>query len=622
MKWNVSFGLLFVLVCVIGLVCAARPAVAATTERVSVASDGTEGNGISEKPSISADGLFVAFYSVVSNLVAGDTNGYDDIFVHERQTEQTTRVSVASDGTQGNHNSAHPAISADGRFVAFDSGASNLVPDDTNGERDIFVHDRQTGETTRVSIASDGTEGTDSSWRPSASADGRFVAFYSYASNLVAGDTNGYADIFVHDRQTGETTRVSVASGGDEGNGSSENRSISADGLFVAFDSYSSNLVAGDTNGERDVFVHDRQTGQTTRVSVASDGAQGNSYSYCPSISADGLFVAFQSDASNLVPGDTNTAADIFVHDRDTGDTTRVSVAAGGDEGNNSSGYPSISGDGRFMAFYSSASNLVAGDTNGERDVFVHDRQTGQTTRVSVASGGDGGNGMSGNPSVSADGAFVAFESMANNLVPGDTNAGQDIFVHERGLILTVTTSGSGTGTVDLSPRGGVYEEDTTVTLTAHPSPDSVFDDWDGDLSGSLNPETILMDGHKTVVACFIRPVLTVISAPIDALSITGGKPGTTDYTANCDDQEVVSLIAPPTACVNGKVGNFDRWYVDNVPQPKDQLTVQVTLDANHTALAQYDWRLPGDVTGDCIVNVLDMIFVRNHARTSCPECE
>jgi Tol biopolymer transport system component len=358
----------------------------------------------------------VAFHSFASNLVGGDTNGRADVFVHDRQTGQTTRVSVASDGSQGNVESYDPFISADGRYVAFHSDATNLVGGDTNGDRDVFVHDRQTAQTTRVSVASDGSQGNSHSRYPSISADGRYVAFHSDATNLVGGDTNGHGDVFVHDRQTGQTTRVSVASDGSQGNSYSRNSSISADGRYVAFHSFARNLVGGDTNGRGDVFVHDRQTAQTTRVSVASDGSQGNDYSFWASISADGRYVAFQSLASNLVGGDTNGRYDVFVHDRQTGQTTRVSVASDGSEGYNSSDHPFISADGRYVAFHSDAGNLVGGDTNGDRDVFVHDRQTAQTTRVSVASDGSQGNDWSWEPSISADGRYVAFHSFASNL--------------------------------------------------------------------------------------------------------------------------------------------------------------------------------------------------------------
>ncbi len=267
--------------------------------------------------------------------------------------------------------------------------------------------------TTRVSVDSGGTQGnSDSGFFSSVSADGRFVAFYSDASNLAAGDTNGYRDVFVRDCQSGTTERISIDSGGSQGNNGSQTSSISADGTFVAFWSLSSNLVAGDTNGYPDVFVRDRQSGTTERVSVDSAGAQGNNGSQYSSISADGRFVAFWSLSSNLVAGDTNGSADIFVRDRQSGTTDRVSVDSGGAQGNGSCGFAlSISADGRFVAFWSYATNLVAGDTNGYPDVFVHDRQSGTSERVSVDSGGAQGNSSSGNNaiSISADGRFVAF---------------------------------------------------------------------------------------------------------------------------------------------------------------------------------------------------------------------
>jgi Tol biopolymer transport system component len=421
------------------------------TTRVSVASDGTQSNHDSYNPSISADGRFVAFESEATNLVSGDTNNFRDIFVHDRQTGQTTRVSVASDGTQSNQHSYNPSISADGRYVAFESEATNLVSGDTNNHRDIFVHDRQTGQTTRVSVASDGTQANDFSSNPSISADGRYVAFMSWASNLVGGDTEPpilpsttslpdnpaskvtgvVHNVFVHDRQTGATTLVSVAIDGSEGSGHSEEVSISADGRYVAFMSWASNLVNGDTNNLPDIFVRDLQTNQTTRVSVASDGTQANNFSFEPSISADGRYVAFMSWADNLVSGDTNGDWDIFVHDRQTGATTRVSVATGGGQAVGRSHNPSISADGRYVAFASSASNLVSGDTNNHPDIFVHDRQTGVTTRVSVASDGTQTYAFSFDPSISADGRYVAFGSEADNLVSGDTNGRYDIFVRE-----------------------------------------------------------------------------------------------------------------------------------------------------------------------------------------------
>jgi Tol biopolymer transport system component len=418
----------------------ASAATGATT-RVSVASGGTQANNISHASAISADGRYVAFQSLASNLVAGDTNGVRDVFVHDQVTGVTTRISVASGGTQANGESGASgvpyvttAISADGRYVAFQSLASNLVAGDTNGVQDVFVHDRVTGDTTRVSVDSSGTQATGVSWSSAISADGRYVAFYSPASNLVAGDTNGMSDVFVHDRVTGDTTRVSVASSGTQADDYSGSPAISADGRYVAFASSASNLVAGGDTAllSQDIFIHDRVSGATTRVSVGTGGTQANNISQAPKISADGRYVAFYSAASNLVAGDTNARTDVFVRDRVTGVTTRVSVATSGAQANGSSYVCGISGDGRYVAFYSAASNLVAGDTNGTYDVFVRDRVTGATTRVSVAPSGAQSNGSSSVPAISGDGRYVVFESAASNLVAGDTNAKTDVFVRDR----------------------------------------------------------------------------------------------------------------------------------------------------------------------------------------------
>jgi hypothetical protein len=350
----------------------------------------------------------------------------------EKLTNVTTRVSVDSTGTQANGESTVPTISANGRFVSFESVATNLVDDDTSVMNDIFVHDRKTGETTRVSVNSEGGEANGGSQVPAMSADGRSVVFISGATNLVAGDTNGFDDIFVHDRRTGVTTRVSVASAGNETDSGSTSPAISANGRIVAFMSPATNLVPDDTNEVDNIFVHDRHTGLTTRVSVNSEGIQANSISDGPTLSANGRFVAFNSAATNLVPNDTNGTFDAFVHDRRTGETTRVNVASDGTEATSFSANNAISGDGRFVAFFTAAS-LVPEDTNNDFDVFVQDRKTRTTARVNVNSAGGQANGHTIRlPSLTADGRTVAFCSEANNLVPDDTNGALDIFVHER----------------------------------------------------------------------------------------------------------------------------------------------------------------------------------------------
>ena len=415
------------------------PGFAQTTARASVDSAALQGNLVSRYPSISADGRFVAFDSSATNLATGDTNGNWDVFVRDLPNGMTTRVSVDASGGQVSGDSRAPTLSADGRYVAFYSLSPGLVSGDTNAVSDVFVRDLLTGSNTLVSVDSSGAHANGASTLASISPDGRYVAFLSSASNLVAGDTNNVVDVFVHDLLLGGTTRASVDSAGVQANNACFDPSISRDGRFVAFGSSASNLVPGDTNGVRDVFVRDLSNNTTVRASVDSAGTQGNGNCGVPSLSADGRFVGFAGLANNLVPGDTNGALDVFVRDLQGLTTLRVSVSSSGAQSNGNSGVCSISADGRWISFGSSASNLVLGDTNGVDDVFAHDRLSGATMRVSVDSSGLEGNAGSSSTTsgetdaISADGRYVAFFSVASNLVPGDTNAVGDILVRDRG---------------------------------------------------------------------------------------------------------------------------------------------------------------------------------------------
>jgi len=364
---------------------------------------------------LSVTGRYVAFSSLASDLVGtgNDTNSSYDIFVYDRQTADTTVASRVS-GTfslkvaNANNNSLDPAISADGRYVAFDSDATNLVPTDLVADisSDIFVHDRTLNSTERVSVAIAGAPRDGDSFKPSISADGRFVAFYSSATNLVAGDINGVADVFLYDRNADTTTRVSGASGGavfgnavsdngarvafesppggalkqifvwtspgpataiTAGNGDSRVSGISGNGRFVVFDSDASDLVAGDNNSVTDVFVHDLSAGTTTRVSLSSAGAQANGASFAlghKAISDDGNLVVFESDAANL--GGTGSPV-YYVRDRAAGTTTALAGVAATQ---NSTGV-TISGDGLVAAFVTDDGSIVAGDTLGLFDVFI-----------------------------------------------------------------------------------------------------------------------------------------------------------------------------------------------------------------------------------------------------------
>lgn len=402
--------------------------------RISVDSSGAEGNApssaffaLNNGPALSADGRFAAFQSEASNLVAGDTNGFQDVFVRDVLLGTTRRVSVATDGTQASDVSLRPAISGDGRIVIFQSAAANLVAGDANGVSDIFAHDLATGVTVRVSVSSTGTEGNGSSTNNSISEDGRFVAFASFSTNLVVPATNGFSQIFVRDLATDTTFLASVGAGGMNGDFGSDRPTMSSDGRFVAFDSTATDLVAGDTNAASDIFVRDTVAGTTSRVSLTASGLEATGgMSQKPAISGDGRYVAFTSQANNLVAEDADTNRDVYVRDTVAGTTDLISVPATGPKQAADSRYVTLSRDGRVAAFQSLATNLADADPNALEDVFVRDLQSGVTSRIA------GGNGASGTPAVSRDGASVAFQSSASDLVTGDSNAVSDIFVWRR----------------------------------------------------------------------------------------------------------------------------------------------------------------------------------------------
>ncbi|MBE3009936.1 S8 family serine peptidase [Microbispora sp. NEAU-D428] len=391
------------------------------TKRASVTGDGIEGDDDVWWASLNGDGSLMVLGTGADNLVPDDTNGSMDVFVRDMRSGDVRRVSVASDGTQADSDSLVPHISADGRYVGYSSTAANLAPGDTNGMVDSYVHDLRTGKTERVSVASDGTQGNDKSFDPLLSGDGRYAVFSSYATNLVPGDTNDRGDIFVHDRQTGKTERVSVASDGTQGSTDAFDPSVSADGRFVAFDSRSPELAPGDTDEHNDVFVRDLRNGTTERV-PAPDGLEASS----PALSADGRVVAYLTSGGPM-------GFQIFAYDRQTRATTLVSAGGppNGGVGDSDSFAPAVSADGRLVAFYSYAANLVPGDGNGREDVFVRDLTAGTTERVSTGPQGEDGDGRSTVPALSGNGRYVAFLSDSGNLVEGDRNGRFDAFVHD-----------------------------------------------------------------------------------------------------------------------------------------------------------------------------------------------
>lgn len=416
---------------------------AGTTTRVSLRDDDGQANGDSFNPQVSADGRYVVFASNADNLVSGDDNGVTDIFVRDRETGETLRASVNSDGDEANFASFAPVISDDAHFVAFCSYATNLIVGDDNNVIDVFYHSLISGNTYLASRSVTGGPGDDVSCDPAdnileargpdISADGRYIVFESYAGDLVGNDGNNIRDIFRYDTSEVTMERVSLSIGGAPANADSRHPTVSADGQRVAFASDATNLVDGDTNGYRDVFVRNLNTSRTRLISQHSNGTRGNGDSFEPEISDDGLFVVFSSFASNLVDNDSNNYLDVFIRDRAADETGRVSI---GDDGEQTNVFaevmaPSVSGDGRYVVFQTYANSLVPGEPDKDtRDVFLRDREAGTTTLVSVSSGGALGNASSREPVIGADGTVILFSSKADNLVGGDTNGDRDVFLH------------------------------------------------------------------------------------------------------------------------------------------------------------------------------------------------
>lgn len=579
-----------------------------TTERVSVTNGGAEGNGAATGiPVISDDGRYVCFSSLATNLVAGDTNGNEDVFVRDRTTGTTERVSLSVSGTQSDHRSyrpdmsadgryvafestalgaatflpngwtaihirdrllgttsvasisdagdegnkfdQHPALSADGRYVAFASDSTNLTSGDLLRPITLYVRDRQAGTTSLALLAHDDVLQPDRySYLPQLSGDGRYVVFTSYATNLVAGDTNGREDVFVRDRTAKTTERVNVSASGAQSSFSGSNPSLSADGRYVCFTSLSA-LVPEDTNQFYDLFIRDRTAGTTTRVSLTNGGAQANGDAGTGVLSADGRYVAFDSQATNLVPGDTNGRFDVFVRDLSSGTTERVSMGTGGVQGNGDSVYPWISADGRYVTFVSLAANLSTGDGNGQWDVFIHDRQSGTTERVSVTSGGSSISGAELAPApASSDGRFVVFASTASNVVSGDTNGLADIFLRDRSTGTTERVSlGNGNAQADAHSLRPVISADGRFV---------VFD-FAGALpaGGSINSAVAVRDR---------------LAGTTELVSLTpGGQPRSAVTAAITPDARKIAfvtyandLLAPATPDTNGANDVYLAEYV------------------------------------------------------------
>jgi len=454
---------------------AAAPASAQTRMfRLSEAADGSQADGSSSRPCPSRNGRFVAFESWATNLDPADTNNTRDIFVKDRVDGGIVRASVASDGSEADGFSGAPFLSETGGFVVFESTATNLVPGDTNGQQDIFWRDLANGVTLRVSEAADGTQADWFSTHPSVSSDGRYVAFDSFATNLVAGDTNFMTDVFVKDMQTGAIQRCSVDVNGNEANGFSYLAQITDDGSCVFYTTTASNLVPGDTNGQEDVIRIQLRTWSVDRVSVTTTGgesAEGCRTDGIRCASRDGSRCVFTADGDDMDILDSNLMLDTYEWDPNSPGTLRVTDPCGGGQGDGDCSAPTVDRTGDLVSVFAAATNLDPDDPGlgwfqailceRANQCFVCDAQN-------VSDGGLWGNDDSWNPCVSADGVSVAFSSYATNLIAGDTNGEQDIYLRGTvaGFASTPAQVAPG-GNLDLTLWGGMPFSPAFLYVTA-----------------------------------------------------------------------------------------------------------------------------------------------------------
>lgn len=398
--------------------------------RLSVDASGAQADRGSSSPCMSADGRFVAYLSSATNLVPGDTNGVDDVFVVELATGVVERASVGAAGAEAHGPCSGPSLSADGGLVCFASFAGDLAPSDSNGQNDVFVRDRAAGTTELVSRAPGGAAAAGSSYAARISPDGRFVAFLSWADDLVAGDTNWTRDLYLHDRQNGLTTRVAPAGVEPDGPcGGNFGPRWSEDGRFLAFASEATNLVPGDTNGVQDVFVFERAAGAIQRVSLSPQGLQHDDWSDLADFSLDGSVLLVLSAARSWGFVDDNDAPDLYAVHRATLASECVSRSWKGIAAAQGAWAGSISRDGRFAAFVSDAETLVPLDGNNQRDLYLRDRHAGTIERANTIPAIGPSVGTANFPALDPSGDRVLFTSLANDLAWGDSNDAWDVFL-------------------------------------------------------------------------------------------------------------------------------------------------------------------------------------------------
>ncbi len=473
----------------------------ADAQRVSLGTGSVQGDKDSFYISLSNDADIVAFESFNTNWWADQTDiNFVDIFVRDRTTDQTTKISVSPSGSPADQRSFDPKVSADGRYVSFISYATNLVPHDTNRHDyvddglDVFLYDRMTGVLQRVTLDWKG-EQIDANNVGFISPNAAYVMFVSQGSEVVQGDTNSRQKSALYKRnlQTGAIERISKGVSGEFPNATVVGPAASYDGRYIVYVADATNLVAGDTNGQRDVFLYDSVTKQTELISKPVGGGQSNGLSSRAVISADGRYIAFHSFATNLVPGDTNGQADIFVYDRMSGQLEIVSQSSSEVLSNGESKEPGICGNGRYVVFTSEATNLVSIPHNGQRQIYVRDRQLGETYLATVNTSGGMSNGRGHRGTLSADCKMVGISTEASDIVFNDTNGARDLFVARIKIPADLSAS-------SMSATGS-FEPGQTITYTI----------------------TLHNSGTETAAAALTIPIPTDTTYVLSSLSMVGG---------------------------------------------------------------------------------------------------
>lgn len=577
-------------------VCAAQLQIS----RVTVNSFGEELNGkIDSSPRVSDSGD-VMIRSYATNLVAHEVVAEQyNLFLKHQPTGAIEQINVATDGSPGNAHAMALGMSADGNYVVFSSAATNLVSQTLDYTGQVYLRDRVKNETILVSLGTDGRGGDGYSTDADVSDDGNFVVFRSSSTNLTAEPTNTNMSVFLYDRTANTTTLVSKTAAGFEPNGNSLQPQISGNGQMISYVSYATNLDSRDTDTKTDIYAYDRIKDSTELVTVSSDGlGSGNNSSGAMSMSYDGKLIAYHTYASNIFANDYNAQFDIGLRDLNQQTTTRISVTHDASEADKGSSFPSITADGRYIAYRSQATNLVENDTNGYTDGFVLDRQTGALKLASVGYTAELPNDyhVSQIPYLSANGRYFTFDSRASNMVLDDPNTSIDFFLVDYDTKPTIAITAPGDQTI--------FVEDQLISFvgTAQDQQDgdlSAAISWSSDIDGPLSASTLLSVGSHIITATVTDSGGYTVQATI-ALTI---EPKPPEYCvasgSNASMEWIDQVEIGEYQAISGSNGGYlDNTSGEPIVLSKGETTLKLTPGFSGSRYREY-WRIWIDLNQD-----------------------